>query len=64
MQKVERQFPESFDVDLAVWRVTSGKLSLEQTGRLMRSLIAAQTCKRPTREQRLLLALYTEGADQ
>ena len=64
MQKVERQFPEFFDVDMAVWRITSGKLSLEQTGRLVRSLIAAKTSKRPTREQRLLLALYSEGADQ
>ena len=47
------------EINLPVWRATTDRLSLNQTGRLMRSLRAAKTVKRPTREQKLLLALYT-----
>jgi hypothetical protein len=54
---------EGIDIDLNAWRATACKLSLRQTGELMRSLVRATTAKRPNREQRLLLAIYACTSD-
>lgn len=51
------------NLDLAVWRTGAGKLSLKETGELMRSIIRAQKAKRPNREQRVLLAIFTRDPD-
>lgn len=47
------------NIDLNVWRVNQHKLSLKETGELVRSIVRAQKAKRPNREQRVLLALFT-----
>jgi hypothetical protein len=47
------------DIDLTAWRATADKLSLRETGELVRSLIRAKACRRPNREQRMLLAIFT-----
>jgi hypothetical protein len=49
---------DGIDIDLNAWRATASKLSLRQTGELMRSLLRAKSAKRPNREQRILLAIY------
>lgn len=47
------------NIDLNVWRVNQNKLSLKETGELVRSIVRAQKAKRPNREQRVLLAIFT-----
>ena len=47
------------DIDLHAWRAAVGKLSLRETGELVRSLVRAQGLPRPNREQRTLLAIFT-----
>lgn len=47
------------NIDLNVWRVNQHKLSLKETGELVRSIVRAQKAKRPNREQRVLLAIFT-----
>lgn len=59
MQRSSPQPEHVFNVDLAAWRSTAGKLSLRETGELVRALVRAQSVKRPNREQRILLAIFT-----
>jgi hypothetical protein len=47
------------NMDMGAWRSTAPKLTLRETGELVRSLIRAQAAKRPNREQRILLAIFT-----
>jgi len=47
------------DIDLHAWRAAVGKLSLKETGELVRALVRAQGLPRPNREQRMLLAVFT-----
>jgi hypothetical protein len=47
------------DIDLTAWRSMADKLSLRETGELVRSLIRAKAAPRPNREQRMLLAIFT-----
>ena len=47
------------NVDLGAWRAGASKLSLKETGELTRALVRAQNTKRPNREQRVLLAIFT-----
>jgi hypothetical protein len=49
---------DEIDIDLHAWRATADKLSLRETGELVRSLIRARASKRPNREQRMLLAIF------
>lgn len=49
----------SLSIDLSVWKANQHKLSLKETGELVRSIVRAQKSKRPNREQRVLLALFT-----
>jgi hypothetical protein len=51
------------DIDLHAWRTTADKLTLRETGELVRSLIRAKAMKRPNREQRMLLAIFTRLHD-
>lgn len=46
-------------IDLRAWHATADKLTIRETGELMRSLVRASAAKRPNREQRMLLAIYT-----
>jgi len=50
---------DEIDIDLHAWRATADKLYLRETGEVVRSLIRAKATKRPTREQRMLLAIFT-----
>lgn len=47
------------NIDLTAWRASAHKLSLKETGELTRALLRAQNAKRPNREQRVLLAIFT-----
>ena len=47
------------NMDLHAWRATVDKLSLRETGELVRALVRAQNVPRPNREQRMLLAVFT-----
>jgi hypothetical protein len=47
------------NIDLNAWRAGAGKLSLKETGELTRALVRAQNAKKPNREQRVLLAIFT-----
>lgn len=51
------------NIDLRLWRAGAGKLSLKETGELMRSIVRAQKSRRPNREQRVLLAVFTRDPD-
>jgi hypothetical protein len=51
-------------IDLRAWRATADKLSLRETGELIRSLVRARAAKRPNREQRMLLAIYTRASSE
>jgi len=57
---------EAISIDLKVWKVAVvRKLSLKETGELMRALVSAHRTKRPTREQRILMAVFSqEECDQ
>ncbi len=58
--------PPSFDgldIDLNAWRATAAKLSLRETGELLRSIMRAHASARPNREQRMLLAIFTRLPD-
>jgi hypothetical protein len=50
---------DGIDIDLTAWRATSSKLSLRETGELVRSIVRASSTSRPNREQRILLAIFT-----
>lgn len=54
---------KSIQLDVLMLRVSDEKLSLKQSGSLIRSLMAAKVSKRPTREQKLLLALYAKQGE-
>ncbi len=54
---------DGIDIDLAAWRATAAKLSLRETGELLRSIIRAHASVRPNREQRMLLAIFTRLPD-
>lgn len=61
-QPVNTAVPHAFrvlDMDLQAWRATVRKLTLRETGELVRALVRAQGAKRPNREQRMLLAIFT-----
>lgn len=47
------------NVDIVAWKATINKLTLRETGELVRSLVRAQKAQRPNREQRILLAIFT-----
>lgn len=49
---------DGIDIDLRAWRATADKLTIRETGELVRSLVRAHSAKRPNREQRILLAIY------
>lgn len=46
------------NMDMTAWRAVVDKLTLRETGELVRSLVRAQGAERPNREQRLLLAIF------
>lgn len=50
-------------LDIQMLRVSDEKLSLTQSGHLIRALMSAKVSKRPTREQKILLALYTKDGE-
>ncbi len=50
---------DGIDIDLNAWRATATKLTLRETGELLRSLVRAHAATRPNREQRMLLAVFT-----
>lgn len=52
------------NMDLRAWKSAAGKLSLRETGELVRALVRAQTSSKPNREQRILLAVFTRDPDQ
>ncbi len=52
---------DGIDIDLTAWRATASKLSLRETGELLRSLVRAHAAARPNREQRMLLAIFTRN---
>ncbi len=54
---------DSIDIDLNAWRAAVVKLSLRETGELLRSLVRAHSATRPNREQRMLLAIFTRLVD-
>lgn len=54
---VFREF-QSAGIDIGALRPSIERLSLRETGELMRALRMAQRARRPSREQRLLLALF------
>ncbi len=54
---------DGLDIDLNAWRSAAGKLSLRETGELVRSLVRAHSATRPNREQRMLLAIFTRDPD-
>ena len=47
------------NMDLHAWKATVDKLTLRETGELVRALVRAQNVPRPNREQRMLLAIFT-----
>jgi hypothetical protein len=51
------------NIDLSAWRASACKLSLKETGELTRALVRAQNAKRPNREQRVLLAIFTRDPE-
>ena len=54
---------EGIDIDLNAWRATAAKLSLRETGELLRSIVRAHSVPRPNREQRMLLAIFTRNPE-
>ena len=54
-----RPAEKAIDVDLATWRVAASKLSVRESGELVRAITRAQSLKRPNRDQRMLLAIFT-----
>ena len=54
---------DGIDIDLNAWRATSAKLSLRETGELVRALVRAHAAVRPNREQRMLLAIFMRDPD-
>lgn len=55
--------PESMGLDIRLWNFASAKLSLKESGELIRALMRAQKAKRPNRDQRMLLAVFTRDSD-
>lgn len=47
------------NVDVDAWQATVEKLTIRETGELIRSLVRAQGARKPNREQRILLAIFT-----
>jgi hypothetical protein len=61
-RKLPREL-ECLGIDVKSLNATARKLSLKETGELMRALVRASRSEKPNREQRMLLALFTrEGA--
>jgi hypothetical protein len=56
--------PESIGIDLQVFATVNLKLSLKESGELIRALMRAQRAKRPNRDQRMLLAVFTREGDE
>lgn len=54
---------ESIGIDLALWNVACIKLTLRENGELMRALVRARRAKRPNRDQRMLLAVFTRECE-
>ena len=54
---------ESIGMDLKLWNIACVKLTLRENGELMRALVRAQRAKRPNRDQRMLLAVFTREND-
>lgn len=54
---------ESVGLDLKLWNIACVKLTLRENGELMRALVRAQRAKRPNRDQRILLAVFTRESD-
>ena len=61
-QKASKRRRVAIDINISAWRLT-GKLSLSETGELVRALKRASSLKRPNREQRMLLAVFTREPD-
>jgi hypothetical protein len=55
---------EEIGVDVSIWMTACGKLSLRESGELIRALIRAQRAKRPNRDQRMLLAVFTRDCEE
>ena len=68
MQRATRKSksrPEkALDVDMDAWRVTAPKLSVRETGELVRAISHAKSLRRPNRAQRMLLAIFTRHPTQ
>lgn len=52
---VRRRQP--LDINLSIWHTLTDRLTLRETGELVRSLARARSSRRPNREQRLLMAM-------
>jgi hypothetical protein len=55
---------EELGVDVGLWLTACNKLSLRESGELVRALIRAQRAKRPNRDQRMLLAVFTRDSEE
>jgi hypothetical protein len=55
---------EELGVDVGIWLTACNKLSLRESGELVRALIRAQRAKRPNRDQRMLLAVFTRDCEE
>lgn len=65
-QETVESTPQAYsviDIDLPVWKVGASKMTLRETGELVRALVRARNARRPNREQRLLLAIFTRPHD-
>jgi hypothetical protein len=51
--------PESIGLDTRMWGSACLKLSLRESGELIRAILRARRCKRPNRDQRMLLAIFS-----
>ena len=55
---------ESIGVDISIWVCASQKLSLRESGELIRAIVRAKRAKRPNRDQRMLLAVFTRDGEE
>jgi hypothetical protein len=58
-----RKRETSFEVDVAMLHAGTGKLTLREAGELIRALARAKSARRPNRDQRMLLAVFTRNPD-
>ena len=49
---------DSLQLDIGLLRAAISKLTLKETGELMRSIVRAGKVEKPNREQRVLLAIF------